>query len=154
MFIRRKTGQQVLFPGECAAGYRGHCGAYACGCGARPAPAAATASQAWVTLKRTFFNDKSGLTEKTLWSYNQAFSGWEAFIGSKPIGEIRRPDVKAFADFLRDKENPRGGKLDHKTIQRSLGHIKTFMMWAVAAGHAVDDRFETVAGRDMTTENQ
>jgi integrase len=119
-----------------------------------PIAAAASASPAWTTLKQAFLNDKPGLTEKTLWSYNQAFDAWEALIGGKPISDIRRPDVKAFADFLRDKVNPRGGKLDHKTIQRSLGHIKTFMAWAVAAGHVVDDRFETVAGRDMNKEEQ
>lgn len=28
------------------------------------------------------------------------------------------------------------------------------MAWAVAAGHAIDDRFETVAGRDMTREER
>ncbi len=114
----------------------------------------AQASPAWTSLKQDFLNDKPGLTAKTLWSYSQAFDGWAVIIGDKPIGEIKRADVKAYADFLRDKENPRGGKLDHKTIQRSLGHIKTFMLWAVAAGHAIDDNFCAVTGRDMTKEEQ
>jgi len=118
----------------------------------RVQPAALPVSPPWTTLRKAFLEDKPGLTEKTLWSYNQAFDAWEAIIGAKPVGDIKRPDVKAYADFLRDKENPRGGKLDHKTIQRSLGHIKTFMLWAGAAGHAVDDRLETVTGRDMTKE--
>jgi hypothetical protein len=74
-------------------------------------------------------SDKPGLSRKTIWSYNQAFYEWAGLIGDKPIADIRRPDVKAFADFLRDKENARGGALNH-TILRSLGHIKTFMAWA------------------------
>jgi hypothetical protein len=47
-----------------------------------------------------------------------------------------------------------GGALNHKTILRSLGHIKTFLFWAVAAGYVVDDRFETVTARDMTKEER
>ena len=117
-------------------------------------PAKEPASPAWDSLRQAFFDDKPGLSRKTVWSYNQAFDAWGALIGTKPIAEIRRPDVKAFADFLRDKENPRGGVLNHKTILRSLGHIKTFMSWAVAAGHVVDDRFETVTARDMTREER
>jgi integrase len=99
-------------------------------------------------------SDKPGLTRKTIWSYNQAFDAWAWLIGDKPIADIRRPDVKAFADFLRDKENTRGGTLNHKTILRSLGHIKTFMAWAVASGHVADDRFEAVTCRDMTKEER
>jgi hypothetical protein len=58
-------------------------------------------------------------------------------IGDKPIGAIRRPDLKLLANHLRDRANPRGGKLNQKTIIRSLAHIKAFMDWAVASGLAV-----------------
>lgn len=115
---------------------------------------AASSLLSWDSLRQAFLADKPGLSSKTIWSYNQAFDTWAELIGSKPIGDIRRPDLKAFADFLRDKESARGGGLHHKTIQRSLGHIKTFMIWAVAAGHATDDRFETVAGRAMTKQER
>jgi integrase len=114
----------------------------------------APVSPSWTALKQAFFDDKPDLTEKTLMSYNQAFDIWQGLIGAKPIGEIRRPDLKLFADHMRDKPNARGGQLNHKTIERSLGHIKTFMGWAVAAGHANDDRFGDVKGRDKTREER
>ncbi len=112
-----------------------------------PAP-----SPAWHSLCEAFFADRPGLTAKTIWSYNQAFSIWKALIGDKPIADIRRGDVKLFADHLRDKPNARGGALHHKSILRSLGHIKSFLAWAVASGHAADDRFGEVKGREKTRE--
>ncbi len=60
--------------------------------------------------------------------------------------------MKLFADHLRDKPNARGGALHHKSILRSLGHIKSFLAWAVASGHAADDRFGEVKGREKTRE--
>ncbi len=114
-----------------------------------PAPAP---SPAWHALCEAFFADRPGLTPKTIWSYNQAFAIWKALIGDRPIAAVRRGDVKLFADHLRDKPNPRGGALHHKSILRSLGHIKSFLSWAVAAGHATDDRFGDVKGRDKTRE--
>lgn len=117
-------------------------------------PAKTPVSPAWTSLRASFLNDKPGLSEKSLWSYNQAFDAWAGLIGSMAIGDIRRADVKAYADFLRDRPNQRGGSLNHKTIIRSLGHIKTFLAWAVAAGHAVDDRFETVMARAQTREER
>jgi site-specific recombinase XerD len=89
-----------------------------------------------------------------IWSYNQGFVDWEGLIKCKPIGNIRRADVKAFADFLRDKPNARGGGLNYKSIERSLGHIKNFMAWAVAAGHVENDHFGDVKGRDRTREER
>ena len=118
----------------------------------QPPLAGQPASPPWTTLKEAFLKDKPGLTKKTLWSYHQAFDAWERLIGPKPISDIRRADLKAYADFLRDKPNPRGGGLDHKSIARSLGHIKIFMVWAVKAGHLEDDRFGDVQGRDKTRE--
>ena len=114
-----------------------------------PAPAP---SPAWHSLCEAFFADRPGLTQKTIWSYNQAFSIWKGVIGAKPIADIRRGDVKLFADHLRDKPNARGGTLHHKSILRSLGHIKSFLAWAVASGHAADDRFGEVKGREKTRE--
>nr|WP_284257513.1 hypothetical protein [Acidocella aquatica] len=111
-------------------------------------------SPAWHTLRDGFLRDKPALGKKAIWSYDQAFAYWTALIGDKPIGDIRRPDVKLFADFLRDRQNPRGGALNQKTIVRSLGNVKTFMGWAVSAGMVVDDRFETVQARDMTAEER
>jgi integrase len=117
-------------------------------------PADNSPSSAWHTLREAFLADKPGLTDKTRWSYNQAFDIWKALIDDKAIGEMTRADVKRFADHLRDKANPRGGQLNHKSIQRSLGHIKNFMAWAVAAGHVDDDRFGDVKGRDQTREER
>jgi integrase len=108
-------------------------------------------SPAWHTLREAFLSDKPGLTSKTLWSYNQAFDIWTNLIRDKAIGDITRADLKLFADHLRDKPNPRGDKLNYQTIQRSLGHIKNFMAWAVAAGHVNDDHFGEVKGRGQTS---
>ena len=116
--------------------------------------AATSSSPRWRILIDAFFSDKPDLSQKTLWSYNQAFDGWERLIGNKPIAEIRRPDVKRYADHLRDRPSGRGGVLNHKSIERSLGHIKTFMAWAVAAGHVADDQFGVVKGRDRTHEER
>lgn len=102
----------------------------------------------------SFFCDKPGLTAKTRWSYDQAFDAWRGLIGARPISQIRRPDLKLFADHLRDRPNKRGGQLHHKTIVRSLGHIKNFISWAVAAGLAADDRFDAVAVRSLTGEER
>ena len=111
-------------------------------------------SPVWHTLRDEFLRDKPALGPKAIWSYDQAFGYWTALIGGKPVREIRRPDVKLFADFLRDKKTSRGTALNQKTILRSLGNIKTFMGWAVMAGYAIDDRFETVPARDMTAEER
>jgi hypothetical protein len=62
----------------------------------------APVSPPWTALKQAFFDDKPDLTEKTLMSYNQAFDIWQGLIGTKPIGEIRRPELKLFADHMRD----------------------------------------------------
>lgn len=117
-------------------------------------PSARPRSHIWHTLREAFLADKPGLTEKTLWSYNQAFEIWKSLIGDRTIAEIRRADVKLFADHLRDRPNARGGGLNYKSIERSLGHIKTFMAWAVEAGHVDDDRFADVKGRDKTREER
>ena len=107
-------------------------------------------SRPWHGFKDEFLRDRPGLTPKTIWSYNQAFTIWKSLIGDKAIGAVRRPDLKLFADHLRDRANPRGGKLNQKSIIRSLAHLKTFMGWAVASGLALDDRFDAVTARSMT----
>ncbi|WP_298161836.1 site-specific integrase [Acidocella sp.] len=117
-------------------------------------PSVVSCSPAWHTLRAAFLADKPGLTAKTLWSYNQAFEIWKKLIGDKAIAEIRRADVKMFADHLRDRPNARGGHLNYQSIERSLGHLKIFMAWAVEAGHVADDRFGDVKGRDKTREER
>lgn len=117
-------------------------------------PPAPPISSPWIDLTKEFFDDKPGLSSKTLWSYKQAFEIWAALIGRKPIREIQRADLKTFADYLRDKPNPRGGQLHYKSIERSLGHIRNFMLWAVEAGLVEDDRFGDVKGRDKTREER
>jgi integrase len=105
---------------------------------------------AWGSLRGAFLADKPGLSAKTVWSYNQTFDAWLGLIDNRPIADIRRSDVKAYADYLRDRPSARGGALNHKTIIRCLGHVKTFLAWAVAAGHVADDRFDAVMARDPT----
>jgi integrase len=117
-------------------------------------PSMTLCSPAWHTLRAAFLADKPGLTAKTLWSYNQAFEIWKDLVGDRAITEIRRADLKLFADHLRDRPSGRGGSLNHKSIERSLGHLKTFMAWAVEAGHVADDRFGDVRGRDKTREER
>ncbi len=115
-------------------------------------PARPPASPAWTSLKTAFLADKPGLTSKTLWSYRQAFNAWEGLIGDKAISSIKRTDLKMYADYLRDRPSGRDGRLDHKSIERSLGHIKNFMRWATAAGYVENDHFGDVKGRDKTQE--
>jgi site-specific recombinase XerD len=107
-------------------------------------------SVAWHTLKADFFADKPGLSKKTKWSYDQAFRDWQQLIAHKAIGAIKRVDVKCYANHLRDRKNPRGGNLDRQTIIKSLGHVKTFLEWAVANGYVEDDSFALVKVRDKT----
>ncbi|HQT90147.1 MAG TPA: hypothetical protein PK677_16710 [Acidiphilium sp.] len=109
------------------------------------------AGGSWRDHLDAFYRDKPGLTDKTRWSYDQAFTAWADLIGAKPIAEIRRGDVKLYADYLRDRPNKHGGQLHQKSILRSLGHIKNFMRWAVTAGLAFDDRFEAVQARSLTS---
>lgn len=109
------------------------------------------AGGSWRDHLDAFYRDKPGLTDKTRWSYEQAFTAWADLIGAKPISEIRRCDVKVYADYLRDRPNKHGGQLHHKSILRSLGHVKSFMRWAVTAGLAPDDRFEAVQARSLTS---
>lgn len=59
-------------------------------------------SPPWHSLTSAFLADKPGLTAKTVWSYNHAFETWRKLIGDNPIAEIRRSDLKLFADRLRD----------------------------------------------------
>ncbi len=111
-------------------------------------------SPPWHSLTDEFLADKPGLTDKTVWSYNHAFDHWRRLIGDKPIAEIRRGDLKLFADHLRDMDSGRGGKLSHASIVRMLNHVKIFMSWAVEAGYVEDDRFGGVKGRDKTHEER
>lgn len=114
---------------------------------ARPGPG----SLPWHSHLDAFFADKPDLSPKTRLSYGQAFTAWRGLISDKPIDAIRRTDLKLYADHLRDRPNPRGGQLNHKTIVRSLSHLKVFMAWAVSAGLANDDRFQAVQARSTTS---
>ncbi len=110
----------------------------------------ARVSWPWHRFQEEFLRDKPDLCPKTVLSYNQAFRTWKTLIGDKAIGAIRRADLKLFADHLRDRDNPRGGKLNQKTIVRSLAHLKTFVSWAVGAGLVANDGFSAVTARGMT----
>jgi site-specific recombinase XerD len=111
-------------------------------------------AQSWHSYIADFFRDKPNLTAKSRWSYNQAFAFWLDLIGHKAIVEIRRGDLKQFANFLRDRDRVgrNGGKLNHKTITRSLGHIKTFLSWAIAESLLEQDNFSLVVARGRTEE--
>lgn len=115
-----------------------------------PATTDERVSWPWHRFQEEFLRDKPDLSPKTVWSYNQAFGTWKTLIGDKAIGAIRRADLKLFADHLRDRDNSRGGKLKHKTIVRSLAHIKTFVSWAIGAGLVANDGFSAVTARSMT----
>jgi site-specific recombinase XerD len=111
-------------------------------------------AQSWHSHIVDFFKDKPNLTTKSQWSYNQAFGFWLGLIGYKPIMDIRRGDLKQFANFLRDRDRigRNGGKLNHKSITRSLGHLKTFLSWAIAESLLEPDSFHLVVARGRTEE--
>jgi integrase len=95
------------------------------------------AKRAWndAALLERFWADKSDISDKTKdKSYGQAFREFSDRIGNKPIAEIHRSDIKAFAEYLRDRPSSRGGVLDQGTIGRLLSHIRTLFAWYVEAG--------------------
>jgi integrase len=117
---------------------------------------AALKDDPWPTHINRFLRDKPGLAAKTVVSFKQVFREWEQIIGKKPVCQIRRSDVKEYADYLRDKPNSRGndGMLARTTILRNLGHVKEFLAWCVSSGLAVDDEFKLVRARDTTKEER
>jgi integrase len=95
------------------------------------------ASLPWndASLLERFWADKPNISDKTKdKSYGQAFRELAAIIGEKPIKEIRRADIKGFAEYLRDRPSSRGGALDRGTIGRLLSHVRSLFAWYVEAG--------------------
>lgn len=87
-------------------------------------------------LMQRFFADKPGIQEKTRNSYEQAFREFAITNGSASLSETTKADIKAFADYLRDREINRAGRttLGRTTIKKLLNHVKSYFAWAVEAG--------------------
>jgi Site-specific recombinase XerD len=66
---------------------------------------------------------------------DRAFREFADLIGGKAVKDVAKVDIKAYADYLRDKIGKRGNPLKHATIVKSLGYVKAYFKWHAASGH-------------------
>lgn len=91
-----------------------------------------------------FFADRP-VSDKTRDSYGTVFDEFAKMLGdSRPLRDIRKTDVKRYAEYLRDRPSSRGGALDRKTIKKNLSHLKAYFGWHVGAGQLLSNPAEDV----------
>jgi len=109
----------------------------------------------WPDLVEDFLKDRPGLSTSSRVEYQRTFTHMREVMGDKPVGSIVLADLKAFADFLRDKPNPKnGGLLNRKTIVRHLGEAKRFLKWCISNGLMPDHDFDRIQAREKTAEEK
>ncbi|KGB21509.1 Phage integrase [Acetobacter tropicalis] len=125
---------------------------------AAPAPVMhetpALSGKSWTELLPEFFKDRPGLSPKSVKSYEKTLEQFHGVAKGKTPAGLEQSDLKAFADYLRDKPSARGGNLDRKTIGRQLGEVKKFLEWCVSNGHVHDRGFEKIMPREKTAEEK
>lgn len=114
----------------------------------------AESSVLWFDLVPSFFKDNPGISDKTRESYNITFKQVCDLIMNKPINQVTKQDIKAYADWLRDKPSLRGGNLSHATIVRHVGEIKYFLKWCVSSALIEDKGFSDIQARSKTVEEK
>ncbi|MCP1259132.1 tyrosine-type recombinase/integrase [Acetobacter lambici] len=116
-----------------------------------PTPSASTeCSEPWTNLIERFHDDNPGQTEKTRVSYRITFTQFQEIVGNKALNLLTKQDIKAYADWLKNKPSLRGGTLGHGTIVRHLGEVKFFLKWCVQSGLIEDKGFADVKARAKT----
>lgn len=90
----------------------------------------------WPGIIERFFADRPSIGESAKVSHRQAFREFEALVGAKPLADVAKTDVKAFADYLRDRPINRTGRtnMSRTTIVKMLNHLKGLFGWAAGAG--------------------
>ncbi|QQX90342.1 hypothetical protein IGS75_09030 [Gluconobacter sphaericus] len=120
-----------------------------------PEPAPTHSTTPWPDLIDDFLKDRPGLSNSSITEYRRTFAHMRAVMGDKAVGSIVMADLKAFADFLRDKPNPKnGGRLNRKTIVRHLGEAKRFLKWCISNGLLADHDFDRIQAREKTAEEK
>ncbi len=114
------------------------------------------ASQPWRSQEQRFFADRPSIGDSARVSHRQAFKELEALIAAKPLGEVSTSDIKAFADYLRDKPIERAGRkrLSRETIVKLLSHVRSYFGWAVESGFIAENPAEKVKPRTETREER
>lgn len=90
----------------------------------------------WPSFVDRFFADRPSIGDRAQVSHRQAFREFESLIGPKALVEVSKPDVKAFADHLRDRPINRAGRehMSRTSIIKMLSHLKGLFGWASSAG--------------------
>lgn len=113
--------------------------------------------QPWPSFVERFFDDRPSIGERAAVSHRQALREFEQLVGPKPLAEVTKGDIKAFADHLRDRPINRAGRerMSRASIVKMLSHLKGLFSWAASAGliainpaEGVQPRSETRAERD------
>ncbi|MBC7907247.1 MAG: hypothetical protein H7Y60_10940 [Rhodospirillaceae bacterium] len=123
---------------------------------APPAPVPPEAQAPWSSLVEKFFDDRPSLSESARTSHRQAFSDLEAVIGPKPLGDVTKTHIKAFADYLRDKPINRAGRtsLSRGSIVKLLQHVRAYFGWTTEAGFIAANPAEGVKPRTATRQER
>jgi hypothetical protein len=110
----------------------------------------------WRSQEERFFADRPSIGESARVSHRQAFRELETLIAAKPLGEVTATDIKAFADYLRDKPIERAGRtrLSRETIVKQLSHVRGYFGWAVESGFIAENPAEKVKPRTETREER
>lgn len=120
-----------------------------------PEPAPIHSMEPWPSLIDDFLKDRPGLSASSITEYRRTFAHMKEVMGDKAVGSIVLADLKAFADFLRDKPNSKnGGLLNRKTIVRHLGEAKRFLKWCISNGLMPDHDFDRIQAREKTAEEK
>ncbi len=78
------------------------------------------------------FFEKKGFGESTRVSNERAFRECCELIGDKPIGDLTADDLRRYRDWLVAKPGKKPGTTyAHQSIVKDLGHVKSFLAWAV-----------------------
>lgn len=114
------------------------------------------ARQPWPELIDRFFTDRPSIGTSAKTSHQQAFREYEALIGAKPLCEVTKADIKAFADHLRDRPINRAGRqaMGHATIVKLLSHLKGFFGWAATSGYIPSNPADGVKPRTKTRDER
>jgi len=106
----------------------------------------------WTSFFEQFFEDRPSIGAKAQESHKQAFREFESLIGAKPLAEVTKPDVKVYADWLRDRPINRAGRkhMSRETIIKKLSHIKGLFGWAAGSGLILASPAEGVLPRTAT----